>query len=82
MELEELDKRIAAAEERWENTIPRPEAIEAAIEAVMDKLLIIKEKVGTHTMEAQKQAAKEQVEFLEGVIDILNQVKLENVEEG
>ncbi len=48
----------------------------------MAKLLRIKERMEGHTMEAQKKAAREQAEYLEGVIDILNQVKLENVEEG
>ena len=78
-DLSELDKRIEDAEKRWENTIPRGEALDAAIDAVMDKLLKIKESMSSHTMESQKKAGREQVEFLEGVIDILNQVKFENV---
>jgi hypothetical protein len=76
--LEELDKRIEAAEERWENNIPRGEALDAAVEAVLDKMLAVKESMNSHAMESQKQAAKEKVEFFEGVIDILNQVKTEN----
>lgn len=80
MDQEELDKKIEAAEERWANTIPRREALDAAADAVLEKLLGVKERMGSHAMEAQKQAAKEQVEFLEGVIEILHQVKAENGE--
>lgn len=76
--LEELDKRIESAEKRWENNIPRGEALDAAVEAVLEKLLTVKEKMNSHAMESQKLAAKEEVEFLEGVIDILKQVKVEN----
>ena len=76
--LEELDKRIDVAEERWANNIPRGEALDAAADAVLEKMMAVKERMNSHTMEAQKQAAKEQVEFLEGVIDILHQVKTEN----
>lgn len=82
MNLSELDQKIKEAEKRWENTIPRGEAIDIAIDAVMDKLLAIKDKITTREMESQKQADKEQIEILEGVIDILNQVKFENVEAG
>lgn len=77
-DLDDIDKRIEAAEERWQNNIPRGEALEAAAEAVLEKMLVVKEKMGSHAMESQKLAAKEEVEFLEGVIDILNQVKAEN----
>ena len=77
-DLDDLDKRIEAAEERWENNIPRGEALDAAVEAVLEKMLVVKGKMGSHTMESQKQAAKEEVEFLDGVIDILKQVKAEN----
>lgn len=82
MSISELDDRIKEAEKRWENTVPRSKAIEVAIDAVMDKLLAIKTNMSSHSMESQKKNVKEQVEFLENVIDILNQVKFENVEEG
>jgi hypothetical protein len=77
-DLDDIDRRIEAAEERWANNIPRAEALDAAVDAVLEKVLAVKKRMESHTMESQKQAAREQVDFLEGVIDILNQVKAEN----
>jgi len=78
MDLKEIDERIEVAEKRWENKIPRNEALEAAAEAVLEKIQAMKINTLKHTMASQDQAVKEQVEFLEGVIGILNQVKAEN----
>ena len=71
MNLEEIDE----TQERW--AIPRGEALDAAANAVLEKLLAVKGSMESHSMESQRKAAKEEVDFLEGVIDILNQVKTE-----
>ena len=56
-DLDDIDKRIEAAEERWANPIPRGEALDAAADAVLEKMLVVKRGMNSHAMESQKLAA-------------------------